>query len=203
MRTIVSLAIAASVIASAASAAPALDAAAPDFSGKTASGETISLEQFKGKNVVLEWTNDGCPFVKKHYESGNMQKTQAAANESGAVWITVFSSAAGQQGHADAARATSLKEGWKSSADFLLLDEDGVVGAAYGAKTTPQMALIDKDGVLRYAGAIDDKPSADKKTIDGATNYLLAALGSVNAGEPVAVKETRPYGCSVKYRNDF
>jgi len=182
-------------------AGPAIDAQAPAFSGAASNGEATPLEQFRGDLVVLEWTNDGCPFVKKHYQTGNMQKTQRAANEAGVVWITVISSAPGKQGYADAERANDLTKGYGAEPDYVLLDPDGVVGKAYGAKTTPQMALIDGDGVLRYAGAIDDKPTTDRKSVEGATNYLLAALDSVKAGEPVSVKETRPYGCSVKYKS--
>ncbi|NWG93545.1 MAG: redoxin family protein [Parvularculaceae bacterium] len=190
-----------SLAATSALAGPAIDAPAPAFSGKTSSGAVVSLDQFKGKTVVLEWTNDGCPFVQKHYETGNMQKTQKAANAAGVVWITVISSAPGKQGHADAARANLLTQQRGAEPDFVLLDEEGDVGRAYGAKTTPQMALIDKGGVLRYQGAIDDKPSANHASVSGATNYLIAALQSVEAGEPVAVKETKPYGCSVKYKS--
>lgn len=201
MKKLLALAAGAAALAGAAFADPAVDAPAPAFSGATSSGETISLDQFKGQNVILEWANDGCPFVQKHYETGNMQKTQAAANETGAVWITVMSSAPGKQGHADATRANKLMKEWASGPDYILLDEEGAVGKAYGAKTTPQMALIDKDGVLRYAGAIDDRPSANHATVKGATNYILAALSSVEKGEAVAVKETKPYGCSVKYKS--
>ncbi|MFN0022408.1 MAG: redoxin family protein [Parvularculaceae bacterium] len=201
MKRLLSFAAAASVLAGAAFADPAIDAPAPAFSGPTASGQTISLDQFKGQTVILEWANDGCPFVQKHYETGNMQTTQKTANETGAVWITVLSSAPGKQGHADATRANTLVKEWASEPDFVLLDADGVVGKAFGAKTTPQMALIDKGGVLRYAGAIDDKPSANHATVAGASNYLLAALSSVEKGEAVAVKETKPYGCSVKYKS--
>lgn len=201
MKALTCLLAAATVLGGAAFADPAIDAPAPAFSGPTSSGGSISLDQFKGQNVVLEWTNDGCPFVQKHYQTGNMQQAQKAANEMGAVWITVMSSAPGKQGHADATRANSLIKEWAAEPDFVLLDPDGVVGKAYGAKTTPQMALIDKDGVLRYAGAIDDKPSANHATVDGAQNYVLAALSSVSKGEAVAVKETKPYGCSVKYKS--
>ena len=201
MKLLLAFAVGAATLSGAAFADPAVDAPAPAFSGPTADGATISLDQFKGQNVVLEWTNDGCPFVKKHYETGNMQKTQKAANDAGAVWITVMSSAPGKQGHADATRANKLMKEWASEPDYILLDPDGVVGKAYGAKTTPQMALIDKDGVLRYAGAIDDKPSANHATVNGATNYVLAALESVSKGEAVAVKETKPYGCAVKYKS--
>lgn len=181
-------------------AAPSIDAPAPAFSGPASNGATISLEQFKGETVVLEWTNDGCPFVQKHYETRNMQQTQETANAAGVVWITVISSAPGKQGHADTTRANILTEERGAQPDYVLLDADGVVGKAYGAKTTPQMALIDGEGVLRYAGAIDDKPSANHATIKGATNYLLAALTSVSEGKPVAVRETQPYGCSIKYK---
>ena len=201
MKKFFALAAAAAALAGVAFADPAVDAAAPAFSGPAANGETISLDQFKGQTVILEWTNDGCPFVQKHYETGNMQNTQQAATAAGAVWITVMSSAPGKQGHADATRANKLMKEWASEPNYILLDEEGVVGKAFGAKTTPQMALIDKDGVLRYAGAIDDKPSANHATVNGATNYLLAALASVEKGEPVAVKETKPYGCSVKYKS--
>lgn len=188
------------LLAAAAIGAPSVDTPAPAFSGPASNGATISLDQFKGETVVLEWTNDGCPFVQKHYETGNMQLTQKAANEAGAVWITVISSAPGKQGHADATRANILTDERGAEPDYVLLDPNGVVGKAYGAKTTPQIALIDGDGVLRYAGAIDDKPSANHATVNGATNYLLAALTSVNEGKPVAVKETQPYGCSIKYK---
>lgn len=184
----------------AALAAPSIDAPAPGFSGLASNGATISLDQFKGETVVLEWTNDGCPFVQKHYETRNMQQTQETANAAGVVWITVISSAPGKQGHADATRANILTEERGAQPDYVLLDADGVVGKAYGAKTTPQMALIDREGVLRYAGAIDDKPSANHATVNGATNYLLAALTSVSEGRPVAIKETQPYGCSIKYK---
>ncbi len=201
MKKFFALAAASAVLAGAAFADPAIDAAAPAFSGPASSGETISLDQFKGQTVILEWANDGCPFVQKHYDTGNMQKTQKTANDAGAVWITVMSSAPGKQGHADATRANKLMKEWASAPDYILLDADGVVGQAYGAKTTPQMALIDKEGVLRYAGAIDDKPSANHATVNGANNYVLAALASVEKGEPVAVKETKPYGCSVKYKS--
>jgi len=200
MKRSFSLAAAAAVLAGVALADPAVDAPAPAFTGQTSSGQAISLDQFKGQTVVLEWTNDGCPFVQKHYQTGNMQKTQAAANGAGAVWITVMSSAPGKQGHADATRANKLIKEWAAEPDFVLLDPDGAIGKAFGAKTTPQMALIDQNGVLRYAGAIDDQPSANHATVNGASNYLLAALSSLEKGEPIAVKETKPYGCSVKYK---
>jgi hypothetical protein len=130
-----------------------------------------------------------------------MQKTQKAANAQDVVWISVISSAPGKQGHADATRANMLTEERGADPDYVLLDPDGVVGKAYGAKTTPQIALIDGDGVLRYQGAIDDQPSANHASVNGATNYVLAALSDLKAGKPVSVKETKPYGCAVKYKS--
>ncbi|NWG72050.1 MAG: thioredoxin family protein [Parvularculaceae bacterium] len=193
------LLLAASVLAAPAVAGPEIDAPAPAFSAMTASGKSISLADFKGKPVVLEWTNDGCPFVKKHYETGNMQETQTAAKEAGMVWISVISSAPGKQGHADPTRANQLTVERGAKPDFVILDESGEVGRAYDAKTTPHMFLIDADGVLRYDGAIDDQPSANHATVDGASNYVLLAINSVKNGEPVTLKRTKPYGCSVKY----
>ncbi|MEL6359727.1 MAG: redoxin family protein [Pseudomonadota bacterium] len=180
-------------------AAPKVGAPAPAFSGETSAGETISLTDFAGQNVVLEWTNDGCPFVQKHYDSGNMQATQTAVNDADGVWISIISSAPGKQGHADAARAQMLTDSRNASPDFVILDQSGEIGRAYAAKTTPHMFVIDGEGVLKYAGAIDDNPSADPSTIEGATNFALAAFQSVAAGEEVETKSTKPYGCSVKY----
>jgi peroxiredoxin len=202
MKMICLAAFAAGCLVAPAVAAPTVDEAAPAFSGLTSNGSQIRLDQFKGKSVILEWTNDGCPFVRKHYETGNMQKTQQAAKDAGAVWITVISSAPGKQGYADAARANELAKARDAKADYILLDPDGVVGKAYGAKTTPQMALIDESGVLRYTGAIDDQPTANHASVIGAVNYILAALEDVESGEPVAVKETAPYGCSIKYKSE-
>lgn len=181
-------------------AAPQIGAPAPLFVGaKTASGETISLAQFKGRPVVLEWTNHECPFVRKHYETGNMQKTQAAAKADGAVWISVISSAPGKQGHVSTSKAAELTASRKARPDYVVLDESGEIGRAFGAKTTPDMFLVDASGALRYAGAIDDKPTPNHASVDGAKNYLIAALGAVKSGAAVEVAETKPYGCAVKY----
>lgn len=185
--------------ATALAAPPAIDAPAPAFTAIASNGETVSLEQFRGKTVVLEWTNDGCPFVQKHYNAGAMQALQREVREQGGVWLSVISSAPGKQGHSDGARADELTRARDAAPSFVLLDEEGAIGRAYDAKTTPQMVVIDADGVLRYDGAIDDKPSADAKSLNGATNYLKAAFASVMAGEEVAEKRTKPYGCSVKY----
>ena len=169
---------------------PAVDAPAPAFTGPAASGGEISLDQFKGRTVVLEWTTRA---------KASPQRTQARARADGAVWITVISSAKGKQGYADAARATTLTADRGAEPDFVLLDESGAVGKAYGAKTTPHMYVIDASGTLRYAGAIDDRPSADHQSLEGATNYVAAALENLAAGRPVSPNATTPYGCSVKY----
>lgn len=172
---------------------------APEFSLPAADGSTQSLSSFAGKTVVLEWFNSECPFVRKHYDSQNMQNLQKEYTAKEVVWLTVNSSAEGKQGYltADTAKETLAKEG--SAATHLLLDHDGAVGKLYDAKTTPHMYVIDKEGKLVYAGAIDDKPSADKGDIAGAKNYVRAALDAVLAGTPVETSSTKPYGCSVKY----
>jgi len=180
-------------------ALPEVGAKAPAFSVVDSAGKTRSLNEFAGKTVVLEWTNHDCPFVKKHYDSGNMQKTQATAAADGAVWLSVVSSAPGKQGHVSPAEAGALTASRKAQPAAVLLDADGAMGKAYGAKTTPHMFVIDKAGTLVYAGGIDDKPTANQADIAGATNYVLAALGSVKSGTPVAVPTSKPYGCSVKY----
>ncbi len=149
--------------------------------------------------MVLEWNNPECPFVKKHYGSGNMQKTQAAARKDGVVWLTINSSAPGKQGHMSGAKANAFltKAGARPTA--YLLDPSGVAGRAYNAKTTPHMYIISKAGTLVYAGGIDDKPTPNPADIQGARNHVLAALAEVKAGKPVSVATSRPYGCAVKY----
>lgn len=193
------LAVALVFLASPAFAAPEIGAPAPAFEGRTSTGQTIALKDFLGKKVVLEWTNDGCPFVRKHYETGNMQATQKAAKADGAVWISVISSAPGMQGYVTGEEANALTETRGAAPDDVVLDPSGEIGRAYAAKTTPHMFVIDEKGVLRYAGAIDDKPSADHATVKDATNYVLAALDDLGAGRPVTTPETKSYGCSVKY----
>lgn len=195
-RTIAALALAS---CSAAVAAPEIGSPAPAFEGTATSGDTLSLSDFAGKNVILEWTNDQCPFVKKHYETGNMQATQNVADEAGAVWITIISSAPGAQGYVEPAAADALTLERNAAPDYVVLDPSGEIGRAYGAKTTPHMFVIDETGVLRYDGAIDDKPSANHATVEGAKNYVLAALASLSAGTEIAETRTKPYGCSVKY----
>ena len=172
---------------------------APGFTGTDASGRTVRLADFKGKTVVIEWNNPGCPFVQKHYNSGNMQKTQAAARADGAVWLTVNSGAPGQQGHMNGAEATAFLRSTKSTPAAYLIDPKGDIGHLYGARTTPHMYVIDRTGKLVYQGGIDDKPTANPADIKTANNMVLAALGDLKAGRPVARPEARAYGCTVKY----
>ncbi|WP_245995253.1 redoxin family protein [Sphingomonas olei] len=172
---------------------------AGNFRLMDADGKAVTLSQFKGRPVVLEWNNPGCPFVQKHYDSGNMQAAQAKAKAMGAAWLTINSGAPGKQGHMTGAEAKAFLAAQKAQPTAYLLDPQGRVGKGYGAKTTPHMYLIDASGKLVYQGGIDDKPTADKADIPGARNHLLAALGEVKAGKKVSVAEARPYGCSVKY----
>jgi peroxiredoxin len=187
------------VLAAPAAAAPIVGKPAPNFKLADVNGKPVSLSDFRGKTVVLEWNNPGCPFVKKHYASGNMQKAQAAATKDGAVWLTINSSAPGKQGHMEGpeAKAFVAQNGVKSTA--YLLDPRGVVGQAYDAKTTPHMYVVNRAGTLVYAGGIDDKPTANPADINGARNHVLAALTELKAGKAVSVATSRPYGCSVKY----
>ena len=172
---------------------------AGNFRLMDADGKAVTLSQFKGRPVVLEWNNPGCPFVQKHYDSGNMQAAQAKAKAMGAAWLTINSGAPGKQGHMTGAEAKAFLAAHKAQPTAYLLDPQGRVGKGYGAKTTPHMYLIDASGKLVYQGGIDDKPTANKADIPGARNHLLAALGEVKAGKKVSVPEARPYGCSVKY----
>jgi len=190
---------AAAAIASPAFAAPVLGQPAPAFQAVDASGRTRSLSEFKGKTVVLEWTNNGCPYVQKHYNSGAMQSLQSQATKDGVVWLTLISSAPGMQGYLTGPQARQWKAEEKAASTDVLLDPKGVVGRAYEAKTTPHMYVVDKAGKLVYMGGIDDKASSDPESLKGARNYVAAALADVKAGRAVAEAATRPYGCSVKY----
>ena len=191
-----------SMIAFTADAAPISGESAPIFVDyNTSSGEQISLGDFEGKTVVMEWTNHDCPFVKKHYGEPvkNMQTMQADAKSDDIVWIQVISSAPGKQGHleADAANAKNAERG--AAPAYTILDPEGSLGRAYDAKTTPHMYVIDGAGMLAYQGAIDSKRSAKVSDIEGATNYVTAALTAVAAGTSPEVTSSAPYGCSVKY----
>ncbi len=187
------------LLSNSAHAAARIGQPAPAFTVTDSLGKTHSLADYKGKTVVLEWTNDGCPFVQKHYGAGNMQKQQGDATGDGVVWLTVNSSAPGKQGHVDGAGAEKIRKDWNNQQTAYLLDPDGTVGQAYGAKTTPHMYVIDGSGVLRYNGAIDSIPSEDQADIPKATQYVQVALTELAAGQPVATQTSVPYGCSVKY----
>lgn len=173
--------------------------AAPDFSLQDANGATRTLAEFAGRTVVLEWTNHGCPYVRKHYDSGNMQGLQQEAAAGGVVWLQVISSAQGQQGYLDGPGALARVQTDNAHPTATLLDPTGVTGRAYGATNTPHMFVINGEGAIVYQGAIDDRPSARPETLEGATNYVRAALADLAAGRPVAVPETTAYGCDVKY----
>lgn len=177
----------------------ATGAAAPAFSVVDATGATRTLAEFAGQNVILEWTNNGCPYVRKHYDGGNMQAVQREARERGWVWLQVISSAPGEQGYLDGPGAIARVETDQATVTATLLDPDGVMGRAYGALTTPQMVMINGEGQIVYQGAIDDRPSARPETLQGATNYVRAAWADLDAGRAVQVAQTTPYGCNVKY----
>lgn len=178
---------------------PAIGSPAPAFTLTDSNGKRRNLADFKGKYVVLEWVNLGCPFVKKHYGSGNMQATQKKAVDKGVVWLSVCSSAPGKQGHLSAADWNEEIGERKVASTAVLIDESGATGRAYGAKTTPHMYVVNPDGVLIYKGAIDDKPTTNKNSVAGAHNYVLAALEESMAGKPVSTASAPPYGCAVKY----
>lgn len=183
----------------AAMAAPEVGKPAPDFTTSDHNGNPVRLSDFAGKAVVLEWHNAECPFVKKHYGSGNMQKLQGRAAADGIVWLTINSGAEGKQGYMNQSQAADFMKNTNHLATHYLVDVSGEVGKSYAAKTTPHMFVIDKQGMVAYMGAIDDKPTADAKDIEGAKNYVSAALDSLAAGTPVEAASTQPYGCAVKY----
>jgi hypothetical protein len=187
------------LIAGPAAAAPAIGQPAPTFKVADADGRVRSLEEFRGKTVVLEWTNNGCPYVKKHYDSGNMQGLQKSATKDGVVWLSIISSAPGMQGYLEPAAAKSWKAKAGAGSTAVLLDPKGSVGRLYEAKTTPHMYIVDKTGKLVYMGGIDDQPVADPASLKVAKNYVAAALADVKAGRQVAQAVSKPYGCSVKY----
>ena len=176
-----------------------LGKAAPAFTAADASGASRSLSEFAGKIVVLEWNNPECPFVKKHYSSGNMQALQKELTGKGVVWVSINSGAAGKRGALDGAGAKAMLTEKGSSPSAYLLDADGKIGKAYGAKTTPHMYVIDAKGVLVYAGGIDDKATSNADDVKGAKNYVRQAVDELLAGKPVSMASTQPYGCSVKY----
>lgn len=182
-----------------ATAQVSIDQPAPDFTGVDSNGNKQTLSQYKGKTVVLEWTNHQCPYVRKHYESNNMQTLQKEATGAGIVWLSIISSAPGKQGHVSASEANSLTRSRNASPSAVILDPKGEIGRLYGAKTTPHMFIIDPSGNLVYMGGIDSIPSSNRADIAAATNYVKAALDSLAEGKPIVDNVTRPYGCSVKY----
>src|SRR6202022_1087452 len=179
---------------------PPVGSAAPDFSLTDAKGQTHSLSQYKGKYVVLEWFNPECPFVKKHYGPGNMQKLQEDATGKGVVWLSVDSSAPGKEGNLTPDQAEKKLSEWKAKQTALLLDPDGKVGQAYGAKNTPHMFVINPEGKIVYEGAIDSKATPNPGDIPSSTNYVKVALDESLAGKSVSTAQAKPYGCSVKYK---
>lgn len=187
------------VASAAANAEPIVDKPAPQFSGATADGRTISLADLHGKTVVLEWTNHECPFVVKHYESGNIPKLQKSAAAQGIVWLQVISSASGKQGHVDGETARKLNEERGATPSNTVFDPNGSIGKLYNATNTPQFFIINPQGILVYKGGIDSIPSTDKADIVKAENYISAALADLAVGRKVAKSNTRPYGCTVKY----
>lgn len=172
---------------------------APDFTLTDTKGVSHNLSDFAGKYVILEWTNHQCPFVVKHYKNGDMQALQKEMTEEGAVWLQIVSSAPGKQGHISPSEGETLRTERQMHSTAMLLDENGAVGRAYDARTTPHTYLIDPSGTLIYQGAIDSIKSTRPADVSKATNYLKAAFASVQAGKPIEKATTKAYGCSVKY----
>src|SRR5437773_7995375 len=179
---------------------PPVGSAAPDFSAPDTNGQTHSLSQYKGKYVVLEWFNPECPFVKKHYGSDNMQKLQHEYTGKGVVWLTIDSNAPGTEGNITPDQAQKIMASWKTKQTALLLDPESKVARSYGAKNTPNMVVISPEGKIVYEGAIDSKASPNPADIPSSTNYVKVALDESLAGKPVTTANTKPYGCSVKYK---
>ena len=175
---------------------------APAFELTDVHGNTHSLAQYEGKIIVLEWINYDCPFVRKFYRPGYMQKWQEKYTGKGIVWLSICSSAPGTQGHFSIDEWHRRINDQKVKATAVLLDEDGTVGRAYGARTTPHMYVIDKEGNLVYKGGIDDRRSTNSAHVEGARNFVIEALDALLAGNPVAASDAPPYGCSVKYANE-
>jgi peroxiredoxin len=198
LRRTMAIAIAAGLVATA-QAAVAPGVTAPDFTLGAIDGTSVTLSQLRGKYVVLEWFNSECPFVQKHYNSGNMQRLQSTFTSKGIVWLAINSTNPQHSNYRDAKRSRQIMSDWKATPSSLLLDPDGKVGRAYGARTTPHMYIVDPAGKLVYMGGIDDKPSFNARDIPGAKNYVVTALDELLAGRAVSANDTRPYGCSIKY----
>ncbi|HEX7889363.1 MAG TPA: thioredoxin family protein [Ramlibacter sp.] len=189
------------LLAAAAQAAPAVGQAAPDFTLTDAAGKTVKLGDFRGKVVVLEWTNPGCPYVRKHYDSGNMASTQQEAVAKGAVWLSINSTEKASYDYMEPAKLAAWQKDRRMQPTATLMDEEGGTGKAYGARTTPHMYIVDPQGRLVYAGGIDSVPSSNPADIQRAVNYVKQAVAEATAGKPVTHAVTRPYGCSIKYKS--
>ncbi len=202
MKTKLTLAIIASFVTTALYAfdPPPVGSAAPDLSLTDAKGKAHSLSQYKGKYVVLEWFNPECPFVKKHYGSGNMQKLQEEYTSKGVTWLTIDSNAPGTEGNITPDQAQTIMASWKTKQTALLLDPESKVARSYGAKNTPNMVVIAPEGKIVYEGAIDSKATPNPADIPNSTNYVKVALDESLEGKPVTTSTTKPYGCSVKYK---
>ena len=186
-------------LATTAGAALKIGALAPEFTAIDTRGNSLTLSDYRGTTVILEWTNHDCPYVRKHYDSGNMQRQQQASTDQGAVWLSIISSAPGKQGHVTPAQADALTVKRNAAPSAVILDEKGDIGRLYGAKTTPHMYIIDADGKLAYMGGIDSIASSNPGDIEKATQYVPAALAEMMNGKPITSSVTRPYGCSIKY----
>jgi peroxiredoxin len=199
VRFAVSTAVAAIMLPFASAQGPRVGEPAPNFTATDSHGQAQTLSNFQGKYVVLEWHNNGCPYTKKHYESGNMQSLQKEWTAKGVVWFTVISSAPGEQGYMTSPEENQYLVKMHADPTAVLMDPEGKLGHLFDAKTTPQIIIIDPSGKIIYDGAIDNRPTPDESDIKGADNYVNDALTAAMAGRPVAVNHTRPYGCSVKY----
>jgi AhpC/TSA family len=200
--TSAAIAVAVFLMTAAAYAAPEIGKPAPDFSAVDSNGKPVKLSDYRGKTVVLEWTNDGCPYVRKHYGSNNMQTLQKEEAAKGVVWLTIISSAPGSQGYLTGDEANKLTETRGAAPSAVVLDPEGAVGHLYDARTTPHMFIVNGEGALVYMGGIDDKATTAVEDIKTARNYVRAALDDLAAGAPIENAVTRPYGCSVKYKPD-
>jgi hypothetical protein len=191
------------LVAAYAHSATAVGQKAPEFTLRDTAGKSVSLADFKGKYVVLEWVNPGCPYVRKHYQSGNMQSTQKDAASKGVVWLAVNST---ETSHPDYLKPAALQT-WmgeqKAAVTHTLMDESGKIGQQYAARTTPHLYIVNPQGTLVYAGGIDSIASASASDIQSATNYIKVGLGEALAGKPISAAQTRPYGCSVKYKDSM
>ena len=180
-------------------AAPSVGNKAPSFTGIDSNGQRLNLSDFRGKTVILEWTNHDCPFVARHYETGNMQKHQKKATSEGVIWLSIISSAPGLQGYVDGNGANKLTKARNANPTHVILDPSGKIGNSYSARTTPHMYIIDSTGILIYQGGIDDNPTSYGKIEEDTANYILNALDEIKAGKKLTKSTSQPYGCSVKY----